>query len=645
MKRKNLDRLLGESLGYDWRAVFYDPAGELYRSLNPAPSYSYQPGSTAQTNYWSSRRPAGVSPTVAAQLAAAQSLRDSTMQRLLAQRQAAVQQAALLAPPPPPQIVPPPMPTTYAPDYSTPDEGAAPMSDPIIGMAVNALLRPTQKTALAARTAGFVKKAAPVTGRTYLALRVNRAAPHDHQKTIQNARMAGAHAIQTGQRIQATLARAVIKARTAAVHGLVAPGAKRSIVSRAVHAAQLQKAASLAIQHGKKALKGADNHQSLITNNAAKVRAGTVTARAVTKLHGLAMVLGIDPAPMPDPTNPGFLTDGSPDPSGGYADTSSAAGPPNFGLTPPTAQDAAPVAGVDFMPGPDPAADTQFYDCPTDDSLPLGAIIFTGQQQPPFQGLGNYTVFYGVVPGAAPPKGGPKSGYSLHNDGWWLELMGTQPSQGYSGNHNFDHVDNPDNGMVFESQKNSWGPLIGNPQGWTRGLRFSPSGPSGNRWFWYYDQAPPIVQQPILMARQAQMMLEYQASLAAAAAEYAAQMAQEKLDAADAQAVAKQQAAADAASTNTQNQIDLQQQALDATERGQMLSYRQQQLEAMKQGGGFGGFGGGGFYGGGGGGYGDGGGYAADDGGGYAADDPDAGVDWGDDDQGSDDSEDVMGRR
>ena len=61
--------------------------------------------------------------------------------------------------------------------------------------------------------------------------------------------------------------------------------------------------------------------------------------------------------------------------------------------------------------------DPGFYDCPTDDDLPLGAIVFDGSHAPPYMGLGNFSVFFGVMPGSPPPKGGPNSGYSLHEDG------------------------------------------------------------------------------------------------------------------------------------------------------------------------------------------------------------------------------------
>lgn len=300
---------------------------------------------------------------------------------------------------------------------------------------------------------------------------------------------------------------------------------------------------------------------------------------------------------VPDPTYPGFLTpSGAIDPNGQYAAyahpagaadagaggslASGFAGPPDYGAgQPPVLQgnkivlsdgSTWPQANVDFQPDPYPAGDDPtFYDAPTDDDLPLGAVIFDGSRAPAFMGLGNYSCFFDVVPGSPPPKGGPTSGYQLHDDGWWLLLAGTQPSSGYTGGRNFDRVNNPDTGMVSESKKNNWGPLMGNPKmynpntkswggrNWTSGLRFSPSGPNGPRWFWFYDQAPDWAVTGVLQAALNDQIAAYKAATVAGQTDYVNAQLQDKLNAQAAAVMSQQQAQQDA-------QLQMQQRAADA---------------------------------------------------------------------------------
>lgn len=313
------------------------------------------------------------------------------------------------------------------------------------------------------------------------------------------------------------------------------------------------------------------------------------------------------PGDMPDPTNPGFLTpSGALDPAYTGSSTSGALasqlpGAPDYGAgTPPAISGNTvvlpdgttwPQAGVDYMPDPNPNGDDiTFYDCPTDDTLPMGAVVYDGSQQPNFQGLGNYTVFFGMLPGgSAAPKGGPHSGYSQHLDGWWLELMGTKPSINYHGGKNYDHVGKvPGTWIPGESQKNNWGPLIGNPQGgWTKGLRFSPSGPNGPRWFWFFDMAPQWAVQGLLQAKLNDAITNYKAAVVSGQTDYVNAELQDKLNAQQAAQQAAAQAATDAQVQQQQEVADSQsaiqqQQLSDQQSAQQQQMYSQQQQQAAQ---------------------------------------------------------------
>lgn len=277
-----------------------------------------------------------------------------------------------------------------------------------------------------------------------------------------------------------------------------------------------------------------------------------------------------------------------------YTETTSASGmpgPPDYGANammglsgPPTIQDAIAAMTAESEPDPFPdGSDGIFWDCPTNDSLPVGAIVFDGQR-PMTQdgqgrgGVGNHSFYFGQWSG--PPKGGPGSGYSLHNDGWWLFLAGTQPSKDYSGGKNYDKVGDADYGMVFESQKNGWGPLIGNPNDWERGLRFSPSGPKGPRWFWYFNQAPDWAKHAVVQQRLNDLMVQYQAAVTAGQTDYVAAQIQDQLDQKTAADEDRKTALQDAELARQQQVFD-QQQAQDAAKQeaqAQALAMQQQAI-------------------------------------------------------------------
>jgi hypothetical protein len=501
---------------------------------------------------------------------------------------------------------------------------------------------------------GFQFKTTPK-GRKFTSLVLNRTGRHDPRKTIRAARAVAQRAQQAGKDTLGRVAKAKNALGKKAVLG--APARRQALSISA-----LEQRAHALITAGQNLAAHVDKYQKVVDNDNAKAHAKAVQAQRVTRIKGddeityfqdicgeyftdivgdatwddivsadldLALeaqeVLGLG-EPVPDPLRPGLLTDGSPDPSygGGYGPAPPAPttgdgatgatgvpGPPDYGAgTPPalsggvvTMPDGttAPAPGVDYMPDPYPNGDDPtFYDCPTDADLPLGAVVYDGSQSPPFQGLGNYTVFFGTLPGSAPPKGGPNSGYSLHDDGWWLLLQGTQPSVNYSGDRNYDKVANPDSAMQFESKKNNWGPLMGNPNGgWTHGLRFSPSGPNGPRWFWYFDTAArvaPWAVQATLQALLNDAITQYKAAVTAGQTDYVNAQLQDRLNAAAAAQQAQQQAATDAqlyqqssianaqdAIAQQQYQQQLQQAQLEAAKQAQQSQLQQSTLEQQAQ--------------------------------------------------------------
>ncbi len=197
-----------------------------------------------------------------------------------------------------------------------------------------------------------------------------------------------------------------------------------------------------------------------------------------------------------------------------------------------------------------------------------------------------------MLPGGPAPKGGPFSGYEIHDDGWWLLLQGTQPSTNYSGGRNYDKTSDPSAAMQAEGAANAWGPLVGAPTApgtstpsWTAGLRFSASGPNGPRWFWFFDQAPDWAKQPILQKRLNDAIVAYQAAVAAGKTDFVNQQIQDQLDAQDAAKAAKAQAAVDAQVAQQQEveqQREAEAQARQAEQQAQLDLAAQQQADQFQ---------------------------------------------------------------
>jgi len=303
--------------------------------------------------------------------------------------------------------------------------------------------------------------------------------------------------------------------------------------------------------------------------------------------------------PTTDPTSSSYAGDVGSYGAGGTA-VSQVPGPPDYGAGPtPTAATAAPQPEIDYTPSSDidPNDWQEFYTSDPSGMLPngsvgtpvpIGAVYFDGSRPIPFRGVGNATCFYGTLPDGSQPKGGANSGYEWHGSGgfdWALVLQG--PGGGYNGGKNYDKVSNPDAAMISESQKNGWGPLVGNPQGgWTNGLRFDVAKMA---FFWAYDLAPSWAQDPIRQAALNAAILAWQAAKTAGQADYVAAQLQDKLDAQTAQANARAQAQQDL-QLGMQQQVFSQQQAqqqaqLDLqTQQAAMAQQAQyDQLDAQQQ--------------------------------------------------------------
>lgn len=453
--------------------------------------------------------------------------------------------------------------------------------------------------------AGFTIKKSPVLGRKFTSLVVRRQPAHDPKRSIANARTAGNRAVSVGNKLLAL-------AKKDKIHGALA----RKPIRAALTAVQLKKLAKGAVDAGKKALKGADKHEKVVKKNTDRVKAGAKAARALTHIHGEGadIIFGLErdealdsmlheisddvdifghdievfgqdamsSAP-PDPNNPGYLMDGSPDPAyaGAGGDVAATAGPPDYGIGPAPTTPPPLVAGQDYDPDPAPNGnDFNFYSSDPNvgasfgagiafSPVPVGAVIYDGTIKPAFMDLGSYTTFFSQLPGAG-PAGGPGSGYQWHDDGWWSFRSGDYAGPPGSGDLRLKHADDSSAGSMIARVANSynynWGPLIGNPNGSLKGLRYDVG---AGQWFWFRDSAPAWATAADDQVRLNQAILDYQAQIAAAAADAAAQAAQDKLDAAQAAAMQKQQAAED---TQNAHQLEMEQAQAEAAAQTQALA-------------------------------------------------------------------------
>lgn len=464
------------------------------------------------------------------------------------------------------------------------------------------------------RRAGFVVKKT-ATGRAYTALALNRPRQGDHAASIKNARDAGKRAVSLGNKLL-KLANAPTR-----VHGAVSHHAR---AGKLLSAVRLKQAATRAIKSGNDSLKSADHHEVLVHNRQTQVNAGAANvkgflsstiaktpAKSGQKIHGEIddLVYGEVMGHVRDHFGAWCdvfgqdgTTDGTtyvPPPGAASAPDGSAPAPapsdPTAGLGPAPTSPPPLVAGVDYTPSAGNDDPTIVYSSDPGvpgAPLPTGAIIYDGSRSLPTERelktqardagrsddlsdypLGSLSIFAGGPTG----EGGARSGFSLHDDGWWTywaeaynvaltDLRWSRPSADET--KSFD-------ALFDASIKHGWAPIVGNPNSWTKGLRYDRG---GKKFFWFRDAAPAWATAPDDQARLNQAILDYKAQVAAAAADAAAKAAQDKLDADNAAALAKQQAAEDAqtARQHEQEQAEAEHQAQLAATQAQAQAAQDQ---------------------------------------------------------------------
>ena len=407
-------------------------------------------------------------------------------------------------------------------------------------------------------------------------------------------------------------------ARMVAVHGLMAiVGAADAAATKKPLTPKQTAAVAKAKATAKKADQaGAALHQSavaaLAAGKAAKDHASQIksTYKSRTGVHGYPHVMGADP----DPNNPGYLTDGTPDPA--YWGSSATPDPNNPGyLTDGT---------------PDPAYQTVDDPAPVIPAIPLTNVInspvpddgikFTGTFSP--YDVGSYWYWYGPQSSKSGPVG--EMGITGYVYGWnhgnwpnnnlapqWIWLTGQDSvTHDQKWNTGTDPKSVPDDlaatssvqgfmsaGLDLGNFVNTlgcppWGPLIGNPnRSNMKNLRYSMP---DKQWFWYLEEAPDSMTAPLKYAAAKAKQIADAADKAAADAQNK-QNAKDAADAAAAQAAQDAanalaesaadselnvaQAQADAASLQAQSQqaqLDIQQQQQDLAERQAAMQQQQQ---------------------------------------------------------------------
>lgn len=347
-----------------------------------------------------------------------------------------------------------------------------------------------------------------------------------------------------------------------------------------------QSAATAAAKKGQAAVAVAKKAFDEIKNASVQIRS-MLARKNTTRMHGV--VLGFpnwteirgpfysvgDPPPVPDPFNPGFLTDGTPDPAygGGYgAPYGSPYGDPNYG---------APAAPPDVPITPPPPMGNVI-----NASVPPDGVVYDESKGYPDQGFGSYEHFY---PGQLGPynamdvhSNAPGDGFALHSDGWY-----------YFHNGSFNRPNDAEladgTTLAKGSIANGWGPLVSNPNNPDLAkLRWSMV---DRKWFWYLEEAPAwataAIQYAASKLAQQQAAADQAAAQADAAAQAKAQADQAAAQAAsDAQIALAQQQAASASQIAQQQQADqTSQQNVDWQTQADTFSaaQAQAQLQAAQQ--------------------------------------------------------------
>ena len=484
--------------------------------------------------------------------------------------------------------------------------------------------------------AGFLFQKSPQ-GKVVTALKLRRPKRGDHATSIKNGRDAGRRAIATGERIKAILS------RPTQLVGAVSLRRKRTRLT----AAQLKKMADQVIRAGRDALAKADDHEKKITAKDAKRKAAMANLARVPvsfkKMGARAMsaatlktsarptpkpamgkrtaaVLGADfdlydeeiigddyglydeeiiGAPTdPDPLNPGFLIDGTPDTGGATAYSSETSTtpasapteypvPPDYGLgAPPTLAQVREEAQRLAARDPGAENDRTSYDSGGGATpVPEGAIYYDGSRGLPDWGFLSWQLAYGYK------NNNKRDGAAYRNQPWWAG--GVQHDAGWHEQHgdSYDTLGERGTGPVAVgsgtpavqaySLRSNWGPLVGHPENkaanapWTKGLRYDAG---KDAWFWYRDTAPEWASAPEDQALLNQALVDYKAAIAAEAARVGEMIAADQL-AADQAAALQRQQTLDAARIANEQQVETAQLESRQMQQSQQQSEFDQQFE------------------------------------------------------------------
>jgi len=531
-----------------------------------------------------------------------------------------------------------------------------------------ALLRQTQST-------GFVRAKTPA-GKPIIAQAVKKTKPLDHKQSIANAQLTAKRLTQ----IASKLKDAVKKGGAKKILGdddwldLVGAAFRRNLPH--MSPAQLTTMASKLEDTAKKLSTSADKHKTFVSKTTDAQKKGADKAKKAygpsgkkgtpvivgagnrfgdewfelvgkdwvdlvgkdwVDLMGLDWVdlVGQMMPPTPDPNNPGYYTDGTPDTvdaqvpdqtgnmvanpnyqaggstmpgsSGAGSIAASVPGPPDYGVGSPPALSGStitesdgstwPQQGVDYIADPysDPSQDQQTYSA-DENNIPMGAVYYDPNVMGPlpWQGVGSFHRFY---PQADNGDGKGNSGFQWGGgdpgimDGWYWWFHGATSGTEYKHENAGNNVNLPSGAPyggaqdLMTRQKASialgWGPLIGNPGlPQTKGLRLDAS--TGN-FFWYWNDAPLQAQMAGTNGLQAKLnkdLLDYNTALAAGKGNYAQAVAQDQLNAKTSAQMQAQQAQEDA---QAQHQIELAQAQAQAQQPGLQNQEQQQQLQLQQQ--------------------------------------------------------------
>lgn len=268
--------------------------------------------------------------------------------------------------------------------------------------------------------------------------------------------------------------------------------------------------------------------------------------------------------PAAPPSNPGY---GASDPGAGYDVSTLDANDPNWGFGPmPTMESIGPP---EFTP--DPGLDV-YWDT-KGAGLPEGAIIAPSDKVSAKESVGSRDFFKrgeglwwqgehwngrwggwdGVLSdfGSSGADGGETEGSKR---AWtWLtnkaRAMADSPHAAINPKALVANLTVAD--LNEMSQAAGWGPLVSNPRGPDKGLRYDPA---GDQWYWFWNAAPKDAQAPGEQLRLAQAINEWKMNVATAKTDAAAQAIQDQIDAEEARAIERQNMLEDAALARQQEQ-------------------------------------------------------------------------------------------